>query len=76
MKELTVQYQNPVVYVQEFLAMTQHPDESVRHYLSRLKSVATHCNFSLSCICRETASYANHLTRFKQVGGLVDEEIK
>ena len=76
MKELAVQYQNPAVYVQEFLAMTQHPDEGVRHYLSRLKGVATHCNFSLICTCWETVSYANHLTRFKLVAGLVDEVIK
>ena len=76
MKELAVQYQNPAVYVQEFLAMAQQPDEGVRHYLSRLKGVATHCNFSTSCTCNETVSYANHLTRFKLVAGLVDEEIK
>ena len=56
--------------------MTQHPDEGVRHYLSRLKGVATHCNFSLSCTCQETVSYDIHLTGFKLVAGLVDEEIK
>ena len=38
--------------------------------------MATHCDFSLSCTCRETVSYADHLTRFKLVAGLVDEEIK
>ena len=53
MKELAVQYQNPVVYVQEFLTMTQQPDEGVQHYLSRLKGVATHCNFSSSAHARK-----------------------
>ena len=35
MKELELKYQNPAVYVQEFLAMTQQPDEVARYYLSR-----------------------------------------
>ena len=39
MKELVVPFQNPAVYVHEFLAMMQQPDEGVRHYLSRLKGV-------------------------------------
>ena len=34
MKELIVQQQNPAVYVQEFLAMSQQPDEGVRHHIS------------------------------------------
>ena len=76
MKELVFQYQNRVVYLQEFLAMTQQPDEGVRHYLSRLKGVATHCNVSFSCMCHETASYTIHLTRFKLVASQVDEKIK
>ena len=37
MKELVVPFQNPAVYVHEFLAMMQQPDEGVGHYLSRLK---------------------------------------
>ena len=76
MKELAVQYQNPAVYVQEFLAMAQQPDEGVRHYLSRLKGVASHCDFSMACTFQETVSYADHITRFKLVAGLEDEEIK
>jgi hypothetical protein len=64
------------VYVQDFLAKTQQPDEGVRHYLSRLKGVASHCNFSLTCTCQETMSYVDHITRFKLVAGLVAEEIK
>ena len=61
--------------MQEFLAMSQRLDEEVPLYLSRLKGVVTYCNFSLSCTCQETVSYANHLTRFKLMAGLVDEEI-
>ena len=76
MKELKVQYHNPAVYVQEFLAMSQQPDEGVRHSLSRLKGVATHCDFSLDCTCKEKVSYTNHIIKFKLGSGLVDEEIK
>ena len=76
MKELVVQYQNPAMYLQEFLAMSQQPDEGVRHSLSRLKGVATNCDFSVDCTCKEKVSYANHLTKFKLGSGLVDEEIK
>ena len=70
MKELVDQYQNPAVYTQEFLAMTHQPYEGVRHYLSRLKGVA------FNCTCSESVTYAKHLTMFKLVAGLVDEEIK
>ena len=76
MKELVVQYQNPAVYVQEFLAMSQQPDEGVRHSLPRLKGVATHCDFSVDCTIKEKVSYTNHITKFKFGSGLVEEEIK
>ena len=41
MKQLAVRYQNPAVHVQEFLSLSQHQDEPVRHYLTRLKGTAT-----------------------------------
>ena len=37
MKKLMVRYQNPAVYVEEFLTMKQEGDKNIRHYLSRLK---------------------------------------
>ena len=58
MKELSVQYQNPAVYVQTFLSSSQQEDENVRHYLSRLKGIASHCNFQTKCTCGEIVSYA------------------
>ena len=36
----------------------------------------SHCNFCLGCMCNKTVSYANHLTKFKIVSGLLDKEIK
>ena len=63
-KELTLQYQNPAVYVQEFLDMTQQPDEGVRHYLSR--GVATLCQLHMPG--------NKHLTRFQLVAGLVNKK--
>ena len=40
MEQLAVEFQNPAVYVQEFLDIKQTPDEGIRHFLSRLKGVA------------------------------------
>ena len=51
MKQLAVEYQNPAVYVQEFLDISQQPDEGIRHFLSRLKGVALHFDFSVDCVC-------------------------
>ena len=79
MRELVVRYENPAVQVQTFLAINQQADEGVRHFLSRLKGVATHCDFVVECTatgCEEKVSYADHVIRFKLVSGLVDEEIK
>ena len=59
MKGLAVRYQNPAVHVQEFLGLSQQHDEGVRHYLSRLKGVASRCNFEIKCSCGITNSY-NH----------------
>ena len=36
MKQLAVRHQNPAVNVQEFLQLSQQPDEGVKHYLMRL----------------------------------------
>ena len=79
MQELVVRFENPAVQVQTFLAINQQADEGVRHFLSRLKGVATHCNFVVKCSgadCGETVSYADNVIRFKLVSGLMDEEIK
>ena len=49
MKQLAVRYQNPAVHVQEFLSLSQSQDEGVRHYLTRLRGVASRCNFVEKC---------------------------
>ena len=72
MQELVVRFENPAVQVQTFLAINQHADEGVRHFLSRLKGVATHCNFVVKCggnNCGESVSYADNVIRFKLVSG-------
>ena len=76
MKTLAVRYQNPAVYVQEFLSLAQQPEESVRHYLSRLTGVGSRCNFSVECSrCNTPVSYSDKVVRFKLIAGLVDGEI-
>lgn len=76
MKESDVRFENPAVQVQTFLAINQQSDEGVRHFLSRLKGVATHCNLVAKCTCGESVSYADHVIRFNLVSGLIDEEVK
>ena len=51
MKKLVVRFQNPAVYVEEFLTMKQEVDENTRHYLSRLKGVSNRCEFVVTCTC-------------------------
>ena len=76
MKGLAVRYQNPVVHVQEFLGLSQERDEGVRHFLSRLKGVASRCNFEIKCSCGITNSFTEVITRFKLIAGLADADIK
>ena len=85
MNNLVVRYQNPAVYVEEFLSMKQEGDENVRQYLSRLKGVSNRCGFSVTCTCCKDGdkkccitkvSYANKITKFKLVSGLSDSDIK
>ena len=67
MKGLAVRYQNPAVHVQEFLCMSQQCDKGVRHYLSRLKGVATSCEFNITCTSGVTNSFAETITRFELI---------
>ena len=80
MRSLAVRYQNPAVHVQEFLQVTQLQDESVRHCLTRLRGIASRCNFSVKCPedgCQQRdISYADQMIRFKLISGLYDSEIK
>ena len=51
MKKLVVRYQNPAVFVEEFLTIKQEGEESIRHYLSRLKGISNRCEFFVNCTC-------------------------
>ena len=76
MKQLAVKFQNPAVNVQEFLGMYQQVDEGVRHYLSRLRGVASRCQFEVTCSCGGSVSYGDQVIRFKLIAGLQDIDIK
>ena len=76
MKNLVVRFENPAVHVQTFLAMNQQPDEGIRHFLARLRGVATHCEFRVRYSCTQEVSYADNVIRFKLVAGLIAKEIK
>ena len=44
--------------------------------MSRLKGVASRCNFEMKCSCGITNSFTEAITRFKLIAGLVDTDIK
>ena len=64
------------VNVQELLGMSQQQDEGVRLYLSRLRGVASRCNFVADCECERKVSYSDKVVRFDLITGLVDIESK
>ena len=85
MKQLVVKFQNPAVYVEEFMTIKQEAGEGVRHFLSRLKGVGNRCGFVVTCVCCKKenktccdakVSYAENITKFKLVSGLADSDIK
>ena len=75
---LAVKFQNPAVNVQEFLGMYQQGDERVRHYLSRLRGVASRCQFEVTCTYGGSVSvlYGDQVIRFKLIAGLQEIGIK
>ena len=77
MKDIAVRFQNPAVFVQQFLSLSQQQDEGVRHYLTRLRGLASRCNFTVKCEpCNTDLSYSDSVIRFKLIAGLCDDEIK
>ena len=85
MKRIVVKFQNPAIYVEEFLTTKQEAGEGVRHYYSRLKGISNRCGFVVTCTCckkkdktccEAEVSYADNITKFKLVSGLADSDIK
>ena len=77
MKNIAVRYQNLAVFVQQFLSIFQQQDERVCHYLTRLRGLASGCNFTVRCEpCSRDLSYLDSVIRFKLIAGLCDEKIK
>ena len=85
MKQLVVKFQNPAVYIEEFMTTKQEAGEGVRHFMSRLKGLGNRCGFVVMCVCckkedktccNAKVSYADNITKFKLVSGLADSDIK
>ena len=75
-KNLAVRHQNRVVHAQEFLGLVQQPDEGIRHFLARLRGVASRCNFEVECMCTKSVSYGDAVIQFKLIAGLNCGDIK
>ena len=75
-KELAVEKKQAVL-VQEFLSESQARDEEVRQYFSRLRDLATKCDFTVECDrCPNVVSYSDKIIEFKLIGGLSNEQIQ
>ena len=74
MKKLVVKYQNPAVYMEEFLTMKQEGDKSIRHeFLVTCKCCK---DGDRKCGCTAKVSYADDIMNFKLVSGFADSDIK
>ena len=55
-EKVAVKAKNTAVHRQEFYAMSQASDEPILSFVSRLRSKATHCNFTTPCTCTTTST--------------------
>ena len=70
-------HQDPALFVQQFLALTQGEGEDVRHYLTRLRVLAKRSKFSVNCpTCQTQVSYGESLIRSRLIAGLRNDEMK
>ena len=76
MRELVVNWPDPTVSVQQLLGLSRDQGESVPHYLSRLRALASQSDLSVTCpSCRNKVSYSHSLVRHKLAASLGQKEI-
>ena len=72
-KEMAVRKQNVLVNVVDFLGLGQEPDETVKHYVSRLKGQAQVCDFTIP---QGTTDYSDKMVMHQLIRGLSDPTIQ
>ena len=76
MQHVAVKGKNPAVHRQEFYSLSQCPNEPLQQYVAKLQAKATHCNFSTTCECTKTVSYAEAMVMDQMLIGLHDKDIQ
>ena len=79
-KTLAVKGKNKSVHRKEFYAMNQGPGQPIQAYITKLKSKAMNCNYSIKCssaACgHHVNSYAEHMIADQMVVGCADTDIQ
>lgn len=73
-KSVAVKTIHPEVYRQQFISMRQSDNETITHFISRLKSQAMLCNFSRKCDCDNQnceISYSENMIMSQVIAGLL-----
>ena len=73
-KGIAVKGLHKEVHRMNFSKIKQGDGENVTHYVARLKSQGSLCNFSVQCACHEKVSYAEDMAAQQLVTGLRDQE--
>ena len=76
MQRVSVRGKKPAVHWQEFYSLSQSPNEPLQQYIAKLQAKATHYNFSTTCECTKTVSYAEAMVMDQMLVGLHDKDIQ
>ena len=76
-KSVSVRGVHKEVHRQQFFKMMQAEEESITHYVARLKAQATLCEFKVECTsgtCNSQVSYAEDMISTQMVAGLRNQD--
>ena len=75
-KRLTVKAHNNMINIVHFQSLAQERHELVPQFSARLNGGAAICDFTVTCECTKTVSYAEAMQSFQLVRGLYDTDIQ
>ena len=74
-KRLAVKAHNNMTNIVQFQSLGQDRDELVPQFAARLHGGAAICDFTMTCECSKSVSYADAMQSFQLIRGLYDQEI-
>ena len=75
-KRLAVKAHNNMINIVQFQSLGQDRDELVPQFAARLNGGAAICDFTVTCDCSKSVSYAEAMQSFQLIRGLYDQEIQ